>query len=269
MTDPTVEAGREILLRAVRITKEFDRGSAPPLRVLSEVSLTLYRGECATIVGASGAGKSTLLHCVGTLDLPTRGQILFGDTDIVSLPPPELARFRNETIGFVFQFHHLLPEFSALENVMMPAMIARMPNREAKERAEKLLEDVGLSDRLTHRPGELSGGEQQRVAIARALVMNPRLLLADEPTGNLDTKTSREVHQLLFKLNEEQKLTMLIVTHNRELASQVPRKIRMQDGKLRASVNQPAELVQRARDGVNWDGEPEDEDGLRGEEDHA
>ena len=140
MTALTSDGGREVLLRTVRMTKEFDRGSAPPLRVLSEVSLTLFRGECATIVGASGAGKSTLLHCVGTLDLPTRGQILFGDTNVVTLPPPELAKFRNETIGFVFQFHHLLPEFSALENVMMPAMIARLPNKEAKRRAEELHE---------------------------------------------------------------------------------------------------------------------------------
>lgn len=247
MTASPPDAGPEVLLRAVRMTKEFERGNAPPLRVLSEVSLTLFRGECATIVGPSGAGKSTLLHCVGTLDLPTRGQILFGGTDVVSLPPPELAKFRNETIGFVFQFHHLLPEFSALENVMMPAMIARLPNREAKQRAEELLEAVGMSARLTHRPGELSGGEQQRVAIARALVMKPRLLLADEPTGNLDTKTSREVHQLLFRLNEEQRITMLIVTHNRELASQVPRSIRMQDGRLIASEQKSEEDLARAR----------------------
>jgi len=243
------------------MTKEFDRGSASPLRVLSEVSLTLWRGECATIVGPSGAGKSTLLHCVGTLDLPTRGKIMFGDTNVVSLPPPELAKFRNETIGFVFQFHHLLPEFSALENVMMPAMIARLPNKESKRRAEELLEAVGMSERLTHRPGELSGGEQQRVAIARALVMRPRLLLADEPTGNLDTKTSREVHRLLFRLNEEQRITMLIVTHNRELASQVPRSIRMQDGELIASEEKSAEELARAR-AVN-DTDPDAEAGLQ------
>ena len=257
MTALTSDGGREVLLRTVRMTKEFDRGSAPPLRVLSEVSLTLYRGECATIVGASGAGKSTLLHCVGTLDLPTRGQVLFGETNVVTLPPPELAKFRNETIGFVFQFHHLLPEFSALENVMMPAMIARLPNKEAKRRAEELLDAVGMSPRLTHRPGELSGGEQQRVAIASALVMRPRLLLADEPTGNLDTKTSREVHQLLFRLNEEQKITMLIVTHNRELASQVPRSIRMQDGRLISSEEKSAEELARARTIATLD--PDDE----------
>ena len=260
MSETTSDAGREVLLRAVRMTKEFDRGNASPLRVLSDVSPTLFRGECATIVGASGAGKSTLLHCVGTLDLPTRGQIFFGGTDVVTLPPPELAKFRNETIGFVFQFHHLLPEFSALENVMMPAMIARLPNKEARARAEQLLAAVGMSERLSHRPGELSGGEQQRVAIARALVMKPRLLLADEPTGNLDTRTSREVHQLLFRLNEEQKITMLIVTHNRELASQVPRSIRMQDGRLIASETKSDEELARAR-AVGLDDPADDEGG--------
>ena len=223
---------KPVLLEAVTISKEFDRGAAPPLRVLRDVSLTLYRGELVTIVGASGAGKSTLLHCLGTLDLPTRGQIMFGGTDVVRLPPPDLARFRNHTIGFVFQFHHLLPEFTALENVMMPAMIGRLSTREAKNRALELLDAVGMSERLTHRPGELSGGEQQRVAIARALVMKPKLLLADEPTGNLDTTTSREVHQLLFRLNKQQDITMLIVTHNPELASLIPRRIRMEDGKL-------------------------------------
>jgi lipoprotein-releasing system ATP-binding protein len=150
----------------------------------------------------------------------------------VSLPPPELARFRNRTIGFVFQFHHLLPEFTAVENVMMPAMIGRLPAREARERAEEILEAVGMSHRLRHRPGELSGGEQQRVAIARALVMQPKLLLADEPTGNLDTRTSDEVHALLFRLNEQHKITMLVVTHNMDLARQMPRKIRMADGRL-------------------------------------
>ncbi len=260
MTGTPLEPGREVLLEAVRMTKEFERGNAPPLRVLADVSLTLYRGECATIVGASGAGKSTLLHCVGTLDLPTRGQILFSGTDVVTLPPPELARFRNHTIGFVFQFHHLLPEFSALENVMMPAMIARLPNKEAKHRAEELLDAVGMTDRLTHRPGELSGGEQQRVAIARALVMRPRLLLADEPTGNLDTKTSREVHQLLFRLNEEQKITMLIVTHNPELASQVPRRIRMKDGRLIGDELKSSQEVTQARQLASEDVRDQDAD---------
>ncbi|MBP7291400.1 MAG: ABC transporter ATP-binding protein, partial [Nannocystaceae bacterium] len=175
------------------MTKQFVIG-AQVIEVLKDVDLTLGVGEMVTIIGASGAGKSTLLHCLGTLDLPSSGKILFDGVDIVELPPPELARFRNRTIGFVFQFHHLLPEFSALENVMMPALVARMPVREARSRAEHMLESVRMSHRLAHRPGELSGGEQQRVAIARALVMQPKLLLADEPTGNLDTRTSEEVH---------------------------------------------------------------------------
>jgi len=223
--------GRRELVRIVHMTKEFAHGNGV-LPVLRDVSLTLYEGEMVAIIGASGAGKSTLLHCLGTLDLPTRGQILFGGLDIVELPPPELARFRNETIGFVFQFHHLLPEFNALENVMMPVLIARKSVREARERAKAMLDAVGLSHRLTHRPGKLSGGEQQRVAIARALVMQPKLLLADEPTGNLDTEKSEEVHQLLFRLNEEHRTTMLVVTHNMDLARQMPRTVRMADGRL-------------------------------------
>lgn len=185
-----------------------------------------------TIIGASGAGKSTFLHCLGTLDLPTRGAIRFGGMDVTSLSPVELAAFRNRTIGFVFQFHHLLPDFSALENVMMPALIARTSRREAATRATEMLTAVGMDHRLDHRPGELSGGEQQRVAIARALVMNPKMLLADEPTGNLDTHTSREVHDLLFRLNAERDLTVLIVTHNMELAAQMPRCVRMADGRV-------------------------------------
>lgn len=217
--------------------KSFQHGSRK-LDVLRGVNLQLDAGEMVTIIGASGAGKSTLLHCLGTLDLPTSGEILFHPpgggtpTDITRLPPPDLAEFRNRTIGFVFQFHHLLPEFSALENAMMPALIARIPTRQAREQAEHMLAKVGMSHRLAHRPGELSGGEQQRVAIARALAMNPRLLLADEPTGNLDTKTSAEVHELLFQLNEEHDLSMLIVTHNMELAQQMPRVVRMADGHI-------------------------------------
>ncbi|TPV95573.1 MAG: ABC transporter ATP-binding protein [Myxococcales bacterium FL481] len=209
--------------------KEFTLG-ARVLTVLRNVNLTLHEGEMVTIIGASGAGKSTLLHCLGTLDLPTSGEILFGNVDITRLPPPDLAQFRNRTIGFVFQFHHLLPEFDALENVMMPAMIARLPVSEARERGSEMLHSVGLADRMHHRPGELSGGEQQRVAIARALVMQPKLLLADEPTGNLDTRTSHEVHELLFRLNADHNLSMLVVTHNMELAHQMPRVVRMADG---------------------------------------
>jgi lipoprotein-releasing system ATP-binding protein len=231
MTVTPLSEEAPVLVQVVQMSKEFTHGTRV-LKVLDNVDLTLRRGEMVTIIGPSGAGKSTLLHCLGTLDLPTRGQILFEGIDIVTLPPAQLARFRNRTIGFVFQFHHLLPEFSAVENVMMPAMVGRLPVREAKRRAEEILDAVGMSHRLRHRPGELSGGEQQRVAIARALVMRPKLLLADEPTGNLDTRTSDEVHELLFRLNEEQGITMLIVTHNMDLARQMPRVIRMADGHL-------------------------------------
>jgi lipoprotein-releasing system ATP-binding protein len=219
------------LVQVAGMTKQFAHGTGV-VSVLKGVDLTLHRGEMVTIIGASGTGKSTLLHCLGTLDLPSSGQILFEGVDVVELPPYELAEFRNRTIGFVFQFHHLLPEFTALENVMMPALIGRLPAAEARRRATEMLDAVGMSHRLRHRPGELSGGEQQRVAIARALVMRPKLLLADEPTGNLDTRTSDEVHSLLFRLNAEHDIAMLLVTHNMELAGQTPRVIRMADGKL-------------------------------------
>ena len=228
-TDAT--ADEPVLVRVVEMTKTFIHGSRE-LKVLDGIDLTLKIGEVVSIVGKSGTGKSTLLHCLGTLDLPTSGQILFGDQDIVQLSPPELARFRNRTIGFVFQFHHLLPEFTAVENVMMPAMVGRKPTKVARELAEQILDEVGMSHRLSHRPGELSGGEQQRVAIARALVMRPKLLLADEPTGNLDTRTSEEVHELLNRLNAEHQITMLVVTHNMDLAHRSPRVIRMADGRL-------------------------------------
>ncbi len=231
MSRPTSVDGPRTLVEVVHIHKSFPHAGGE-LPVLKDVNLVLRPGEVCAVVGASGAGKSTLLHCLGTLDLPTRGEIRFEGRNVVDLPPAELAEFRNRTIGFVFQFHHLLPEFDALENVMMPALIARLPVRQARERAARMLDRVGLSHRLTHRPGELSGGEQQRVAIARALVMAPKLLLADEPTGNLDTKTSREVHDLLFELNAETGMAMLLVTHNMELARLSPRRIRMADGRL-------------------------------------
>ncbi len=223
------------------MSKEFVIGSQV-LSVLKDVDLSLGVGEMVTIIGASGAGKSTLLHCLGTLDLPTSGSILFDGIDVVALSPPELARFRNRTIGFVFQFHHLLPEFSAVENVMMPALVARMSMRDAREKAEAMLESVRMSHRLKHRPGELSGGEQQRVAIARALVMQPKLLLADEPTGNLDTRTSEQIHELLFQLNSQHRITMLVVTHNMDLARQMPRKIRMADGRLIGDTFEPEQV---------------------------
>jgi lipoprotein-releasing system ATP-binding protein len=216
------------------VQKTFLHGGRQ-LPVLRGIDLELHPGERVAVVGASGVGKSTLLHILGTLDAPTAGRILFDGKDVTTLlshrkKRDELADFRNREIGFVFQFHHLLPEFTALENTMMPGLIARLPRRECAERAERILVRVGLSERLTHRPGELSGGEQQRVALARALLLGPRLLLGDEPTGNLDTKTGRAMHDLFFELNAEFGMTLLLVTHNDELAAQTSRKLRMIDG---------------------------------------
>jgi lipoprotein-releasing system ATP-binding protein len=202
------------------------------LKVLNGIDFTLRPGEMAAVVGASGAGKSTLLHILGTLDAPTQGQVRIDGTDVTKLPPAELARFRNRTLGFVFQFHHLLPEFTALENTMMPALIQRMAFSAAETRAREVLREVGLADRLTHKPGELSGGEQQRVALARALVLAPRLLLADEPTGNLDTHTGAKVHDLLYEISRARGTTMLIVTHNPELARRMPVRLHMIDGRM-------------------------------------
>ena len=219
----------EPLLKVMGLTKNFRHGERM-LPVLRGINLTLQAGEMLSVVGRSGAGKSTLLHILGTIDLPTSGRILFEGKDLVQMTSAQLASFRNQTIGFVFQFHHLLPEFTALENVAMPALILRLSRREAEERAMALLEKVDLTDRMAHRPGELSGGEQQRVALARALVMQPKLLLADEPTGNLDSKTSDAIHDLFFELNEQFATTMLIVTHDQDLAARLPRKLSMMDG---------------------------------------
>jgi lipoprotein-releasing system ATP-binding protein len=202
------------------------------VEVLRGVDLSVGEGEMVSVVGASGAGKSTLLHLLGTLDLPTSGSIRYAGYDVTSLPGPKLAEFRNRTIGFVFQFHHLLPEFNALENVMMPGLLRGAKRGPLAERARALLSEVGLSHRLTHRPGELSGGEQQRVALARALVMEPKLVLADEPTGNLDSKTSEAIHELFFALNASLGTTFLIVTHSLELARRMPRVVTMRDGRI-------------------------------------
>ena len=200
------------------------------LHVLKGVSFTVRAGERVAIVGKSGAGKSTLLHLLGTLDRPSGGNVSIGGLPVFARTGGELARFRNETLGFIFQFHHLLPEFSALENVMMPAIIARRPKAEAESRAREVLEVVGLTPRLEHRPGELSGGERQRVAVARAIVMRPSIILADEPTGNLDAKTGGAIHELLVKLNEERGMSLITVTHNPDLARRMHRQIRLVDG---------------------------------------
>ena len=218
-------------LDVVELHKAFEHGGRL-LEVLRGITFSLEAGEMAAIVGASGVGKSTLLHILGTLDLPTSGQLRYDGLDITTLSSGQLAEFRNRTIGFVFQFHHLLPEFTALENVMMPCLIHRVPRREAEARARRILDRVGLSNRVTHKPGELSGGEQQRVALARAMVLEPSVLLADEPTGNLDSHTGAEIHDLLVELNRERGSTMLIVTHNPELAALMPRTLRMVDGGL-------------------------------------
>jgi lipoprotein-releasing system ATP-binding protein len=216
-------------VRVVGLGKRFEHGGRQ-LAVLDDVNLEIEAGDMVSIVGRSGVGKSTLLHVLGTIDLPTEGTIYFNGVDLSRLSAGQLAEFRNRSIGFVFQFHHLLPEFTALENVMMPALIQRVSQSKARERALELLEAVDLGSRLTHRPSELSGGEQQRVALARAVVMRPKLLLADEPTGNLDTKTGDAVLDIFFKINEQFRTAMLVVTHSPELADKMSRSLRMIDG---------------------------------------
>jgi lipoprotein-releasing system ATP-binding protein len=205
-------------------------GEAIP--VLKGVNLRVGRGEFVAIVGPSGVGKSTLLHLLGALDRPTSGEVLYEESSLFRLSDEGLAAFRNRTVGFVFQFHHLLPEFTALENTMMPALIGRMPGEEAKRAARSILEEVNLSHRLHHKPAELSGGEQQRVAVARALVTSPSVILADEPTGNLDGASSKGIFDLFRRLNQERRLTIVMVTHNEEMASSIGRTIRMADGAI-------------------------------------
>ena len=200
------------------------------LPILWDIDMVLEPGDMIAIVGASGVGKSTFLQLLGTLDLPTSGSIKFDGEELTTMSASRLAEFRNRRIGFVFQFHHLLPEFTALENVMMPALIQRIAMERARKLARDILGRVGLAHRLTHRPGELSGGEQQRVALARAMVLEPSLLLADEPTGNLDRSTGEAIHQLFLDLNRERGSTLLVVTHNPDLAAILPRRLRMIDG---------------------------------------
>jgi lipoprotein-releasing system ATP-binding protein len=211
------------------LCKSYQHGGAT-LPVLSGVDLELTPGDMVAVVGASGVGKSTFLQILGTLDLPTSGSIKFDNEELTHMTPARLAQFRNQRIGFVFQFHHLLPEFTALENVMMPCLVQRTPKAKARVQAADILGRVGLSKRMTHRPSELSGGEQQRVALARAMVLSPALLLADEPTGNLDRSTGADIHELFLQLNRERGSTLLVVTHNPELARMMPRRLRMVDG---------------------------------------
>jgi len=218
-------------LQAEAVRKVFRRDGYD-LEVLKGISLSLARGETAGVVGFSGAGKTTLLQILGTLDRATSGKVLYAGRDVTDLPGEEMAAFRNRSVGFVFQSHNLLPEFTVLENVMLPCLIARMDPAEARRRAMALLAEVGLSDRVVHRIGEISGGEQQRTAICRALVMEPSVLLADEPTGNLDRTTASGVVDLLLSLNRSRGLSLLMVTHNDQVASRLHRVIRIDDGRI-------------------------------------
>jgi lipoprotein-releasing system ATP-binding protein len=220
------------LIRVQNVFKSFVT-DGKKVDVLRGIDLSVTRGEVINILGASGAGKSTLLYILGALDRPTSGTVVHDGISLFTMGDRDLASFRNRKIGFVFQFHHLLPEFTAVENVMMPALIARIKPAEAKKRAEAILDRLGLADRCDHKPGELSGGEQQRVAVARAILLSPDVILADEPTGNLDTKTGEEVHKVLMDLNRELKITMIIVTHNLKLAKRDGRSVILEDGKIR------------------------------------
>ena len=225
----------ETLIEAVRLGKTYGEGRR--IIVLESLDLKIAAGEAVAIIGQSGVGKSTLLHVLGGLDNPSSGQVLFGGTDLFALSEREQARLRNRDIGFVFQFHHLLPYFNALENVMMPGLIGGLTQGEAETRARAVLDQVGLSHRLDHKPGELSGGEQQRVALARAIVLSPRAVLADEPTGNLDPSTSTEVFQLLLELRRHHGMTVVVVTHNHEFARLTDRSLRLQGGQLHPVEN--------------------------------
>jgi lipoprotein-releasing system ATP-binding protein len=219
-------------LMALRDLSKSYNGSGARIDILKGVNFDLFPGETLAVVGASGIGKSTLLHVLGTLDRPDSGRLFFKDQDVLSYDGNTLARFRNESIGFVFQFHHLLSEFSALENTMMPALIRGRSKSAAQDAAETILVRVGLKNRLHHRVTKLSGGEQQRVALARALVLKPAILLADEPTGNLDQGNSTQVHELLMELNRELHMTLIVVTHNLELAALMARRVTIANGQL-------------------------------------
>jgi lipoprotein-releasing system ATP-binding protein len=215
----------DTIIEVTNVTKTYGA-----LKVLKGVDLKVGRGEVVSIVGASGAGKTTLLQIIGTLDKPDGGKLAINQTDVFALGDKKLSAFRNKNIGFVFQFHHLLPEFTALENVCIPAYIGKTSKADAEKRAKELLGFLGLSQRMEHKPAELSGGEQQRVAVARALINNPEVILADEPSGNLDSNTAKDLHNLFFTLRKEFNQTFVIVTHNDELANMADRKLVMRDG---------------------------------------
>jgi lipoprotein-releasing system ATP-binding protein len=232
MASVTSEAAVAEALVIIEGLKKSFQHMGRTLDVLKGIDLNIYAGQILAIVGQSGAGKSTLLHCIGTLDLPTSGRIRLGGEELTTMSGSRLAAVRNRDIGFVFQFHHLLPEFTALENIMVPGLIQGRPRRDMERRALSLLEEVGLSSRASHRPGELSGGEQQRVAVARALALDPKLVLADEPTGNLDSATSDAIHELFFQINREHGTTIIVVTHNPAFAERMPRVVRMRDGRV-------------------------------------
>jgi lipoprotein-releasing system ATP-binding protein len=229
--EPDRSRNRPILITARGLCKRFRNGGAV-VEVLRDLDFDLRSGETIAIIGASGIGKSTLLHILGTLDRPDSGSLQFKAESLLDYPDVRLAKFRNECIGFVFQFHHLLPEFSALENTMMPALIQGWSKPRAAEAAREILVRVGLKERITYRVRKLSGGEQQRVALARALLLKPPVLLADEPTGNLDRSNSEQIHRLFVELNEEFGMTLVVVTHNLELAARMSRRVTLADGRL-------------------------------------
>ncbi len=233
--DNMIPSTKKRILSIQRIHKNYPMGKSSELKVLKGIDLEVYEGEILAITGHSGAGKSTFLHLLGALDRPTTGKILFNNKDMFTRTDNQLASFRNKTIGFIFQFHYLLPEFTALENVAIPGLISRNNSHQVYSKAERLLEEVGLKNRLHHRPRELSGGEQQRVAFARSLITDPVLILADEPSGNLDLANSQILHDVMWKLVRERQKTFVVVTHNMELAERADRVIELYDGKIKNS----------------------------------